>query len=195
MCDLLRRVGGDAPRRRQLEQIAQCTHRLFLLGAVPKGVNPTSELRTRLRLWRTDCLEELLSRREQQRRGIVESRNGHTSGHHADISAKRAERLAREGARSKAIGGLKGGVKSLPAGEQRTWAAKLIPMSERGAGAFAELRLVDGSQGVNALGGQGSRAGDEDSALKAISFAAMSAAGPSEHHEFAEFLADEASVW
>ena len=29
--------------------IAQCTHRL-LLGAVPKGDNPTSELRTRLRL-------------------------------------------------------------------------------------------------------------------------------------------------
>ena len=41
-------------------KIAQCTHRL-LLGAVPKGVNPTSELRTRLRLWRTDCLEELLT--------------------------------------------------------------------------------------------------------------------------------------
>ena len=62
--------------------------------------------------------------------------------------------------------------------EQGTWAAKLIPMSERGAGAFAELGPVDGSQGENALGGQGSRA-DEDSALKETSFAAMSAAGPS----------------
>ena len=54
-------------------KIAQCTLWL-LLGAVPKGDNPTSELRTRLRLWRTDFLEELLTRREQQRRGIVESR-------------------------------------------------------------------------------------------------------------------------
>ena len=58
-------------------KVARCTHRL-LLGAVPKGVNPTSELRTRLRLWRTDCLEELLTRREQHRRGIVESRNAVT---------------------------------------------------------------------------------------------------------------------
>ena len=31
---------------------ARCTHRL-LLGEVPKGVNPTSEPRTRLRLWRS----------------------------------------------------------------------------------------------------------------------------------------------
>ena len=52
-------------------------------------------------------------------------------------------------------------------------------MSERGAGAFAELRPEDGSQGENALGGQGSRAGDGDSALKEISFVAMSSAGPS----------------
>ena len=52
-------------------------------------------------------------------------------------------------------------------------------MSECGVGAFAGLRPVDGSQGENVLGGQGSRAGDEDSALKGISFAAMSAAGPS----------------
>ena len=170
-------------------KIAQCTHRL-LLGAVPKGVNPTSELRTRLRLWRTDCLEELLTRREQQRRGIVESRHGHTAGHHIDSCAKRAERLAREGARSKAIGGLRGGVKSLPAEEQRTWAAKLIPTSERGDGAFAELRPVDGSQGESALGSQGSRVGDEDSALKGISFAAMSAAGPSgaRHEHLRSFL-------
>ena len=35
------------------------------------------------------------------------------------------------------------------------------------------------SQSENVLGGQGSRAGDEDSALKGVSFAAMSAAGPS----------------
>ena len=130
-------------------KIAQCTHRL-LLGAVPKGFNPTSELRTRLGLWRSDRLEELLTRREQQRRGIVESRNGHTSGHHTDSSVKRAERLAREGARSKAIGGLKGGIKSLPAERQRTWAAKLIPTPERGDGAFAELRPVEGSQGEDA---------------------------------------------
>ena len=123
---------GDARWRRS--KIAQCTHRL-LLGAVPKGVNPTSELRTRLRPWRTDSLERHLTRREQQRRGIVESRNRYTSGH-MDSSAKRAERLAREGARRKTFDGLLGGVKFLPAGEQRTWAAKLIPMSERGAGAF-----------------------------------------------------------
>ena len=58
-----------------------------------------------------------------------------------------------------------------------TWAAKLIPTSERGAGAF--VRPVDGSQGESALGSQGSRVGNEDSALKGISFAAMSAAGPS----------------
>ena len=89
---------------------------------------------------------------------------------------KRAERLAREGARSTAIGGLKGGIKSLPAEEKRAWAAKLIPTSERGDGAFAELRPVEGSQG--------------EDALKEISFAAMSAPGPSgaPHEHLRSFL-------
>ena len=73
---------------------------------------------------------------------------------------------------------------------------ELIPMSERGAGAFAELRLVEGSQGEDALGSQGSRVGDEDSALKGISFEAMSAPGPSgaRHEHLRIFFADQAQV-
>ena len=49
---------------------------------------------------------------------------------------------------------------------------------------------MDGSQGEGALGSQGSRAGDEDPALKGISFAAMSAPGPSgaRHEHLRSFL-------
>ena len=49
---------------------------------------------------------------------------------------------------------------------------------------------MDGTQGESALGSQGSRVGDEDSTLKGISFAAMSAAGPSgaRHEHLRSFL-------
>ena len=66
-CDGLERVldsDGD------WSKTVECTHRL-LLGAVPKGFNPTSKLRARLKLWTTNCLEELLRRCEHQEQGKV----------------------------------------------------------------------------------------------------------------------------
>ena len=45
-------------------------------------------------------------------------------------SSKRARRLAREGARSKAVMGLQGGIRQLTFEQQHQWSAKLLPQSE-----------------------------------------------------------------
>eukprot|EP00973_Karenia_brevis_P050319 6984325-Karenia_brevis.AAC.1 len=46
-------------------------------------------------------------------------------------AGRRARRLAQEGARAKAVGGLPGGIKQLSAAQQTAWADKLLPQAEQ----------------------------------------------------------------
>ena len=112
MCDGLE---GVLEEDAQWSQLAQCTHRL-VLAAVPKGTHPATELRKRIGLWRGNRLEELLVRVEHQS-SHRESGLRLTVAETDRIKAKRVERLAREGARSKAIAGFKGGIKTLEPAE------------------------------------------------------------------------------
>ena len=88
--------------------LAQCSHRL-LLAAVPKGIRPEDEISRRLTLWHNNSIEALMLRVEQQSR----SRAGDVTRIPSECAQKhttrRAVRLAREGARGKAVRGLSGG--------------------------------------------------------------------------------------
>ena len=109
--------------------LAQGAPRLLLVS-VPRGAHITAELQKRLSLWESGHIGTLLARIEQQQCVKFRSTLKASTDDVAKAGAKRACRLAREGARSKAVGGLRGGIKTLSPMEQVVWAAKLIPASQ-----------------------------------------------------------------
>jgi hypothetical protein len=145
--------------------------------AIPAKMAPVVELERRLGLWEASQFEELLLRIQLQaeaRNQVL--KNASTSNVKAG-APKRARRLAKEGARSKAVSGLQGGVKQLSPEQQRHWAGKLLPRAEHPAPAIArpaqEGTRPQAESQVNP-NGQG-----PESPLKGIRFAPMTAPGPS----------------
>ena len=169
-----------------------------LLYGIPSGVTAECELTARLLLWREDRWDELLLRVEAQagqRSTNIERENTRKK---RTATAARAKRLAREGARSKAVAGLKGGIKKLTPAEQQQWGAKLFPRAGPGrrpysrdetmtGGASAETRANgaarDNSDAVpDATSGSTHASSDDEwtnHPLKGISFKPMSGTGPS----------------
>ena len=184
--------------------LQQVLFKVVLYG-IPSGVTVECELTARLILWNEGRWEELLLRVETQAAQRSVNIKRENARKQRSAAAARAKRLAREGARSKAAGCLKGGVKTLTPEEQQRWAAKLFP----GAAAdrtpytrdetMAEDVPVERSQGVGTAGDvpsssfvagsstpQTTRSGqaslDEEwmsHPLKGISFKPMSGTGPS----------------
>ena len=102
---------------------AQHVHGL-VLAAVPKGMRPEDEIARRYALIAANNVEGLLIRLEHQA-GVRA-----TTRHTATSRASRAERFAREGARSKAVQSLGGGIKQMSPAEQLLWAVQLLPESD-----------------------------------------------------------------
>jgi hypothetical protein len=148
-----------------------------MLYAIPAKMSPVVELERRLALWEAVQFEELLLRIQLQ----AEARNQvlkNASASNVKAGApKRARRLAKEGARSKAVSGLHGGVKQLSPEQQRHWAGKLLPRAVHPAPAVvgpAQEGIRPQAESQVSPNGQGS-----ESPLKGIRFAPMTAPGPS----------------
>ena len=101
----------------------------LVLYGIPSGITADAEIASRLALWEQDRLGELLQRIKTQAtaRGAGVERN--LEQKRTGAAEARAMRMAREGAKAKACGGLVGGVKNLSVDEQRRWARELFPQS------------------------------------------------------------------
>ena len=103
----------------------------LLLGAVPVGTSAADEVASRLALWENGEFERLLQRAEQQ---IIVIRKAANKGRPTAASkqgakAKRAKRLAADGAYRKATSSLISDMMDFDASEDVQWATKLLPRS------------------------------------------------------------------
>ena len=132
-------------------------------------------------LWESHDLVGLLSRIEVQTAGATRDIAEQSAGDKQLAAATRAKRLAREGARSKAVNGLKGGIRKLESEDQKRWAAKLLPRSTLGEGAFARQasQLLPGTTEGDQVRGQTNSEGPPPDPLKGIRYPPMSGPGPS----------------
>ena len=127
-CDSLE---GTLEEEKTWITLQQGLSKLVLYG-IPSGITVGAELAERLTLWGDDGWEELLVRVESQagQRGAnVERENKQKN---RDPAAARTKRLAREGARSKAVNGLSGEVKLLTHEEQKRRVGKLFQNAAAG---------------------------------------------------------------
>jgi len=111
--------------------LQQALFKVVLYG-IPSGITADAELAARMTLWSDGRWEELLQRVEaqaSQRGGNIERDN---ESKKRSAKAARARRLAREGAHSKAVAGLRGGIKTMSVEDQRRYAGQLFPRSSPG---------------------------------------------------------------
>ena len=158
-------LAGDGPWAALAE-----AHAKLLLYAIPWNVPAVAELEQRAALWEERNFEGLLLRIQRQ----AESRNKRVQQMVASTNnrsaPKRARRMAKEGARSKAVSGLQGGIKRLTPQQQREWGAKLLPQAEHSTPAAAVVQPAPVDQVTG---------GTETHPLKGIYFPPMTAPGPS----------------
>jgi len=129
----------------------------LVMYGMPAGVSPLVEFEQRLAHWEAKEFAALLTRiqlqcvakqKEVQRQSAACSRKM--------LNGRRAKRIAREGAKAKALQSLQGGVRQSTADEQRDYAAKLLPRSER-APAQRPAGSDQRDHPPNTLGGSSSR--------------------------------------
>ena len=111
----------------------------LLLGAVPEGTSAADEVSARLRLWESGSFEALLRRADQQ---VIVSRRLRARGPSArladsDRKAKKAKRVAAEGAYAKATSGLVSDMMSFDATDDLKYANDLLPRSSDPSSAFS----------------------------------------------------------
>ena len=159
-------VQGDE-RASDLEQARS----KLLLGPVPPHRNTQTELALRFDMWTGGRFEELLVRAEEQWHARVAARRTGRVGGAARLRARRAEATAREGAYRKAVMSLTSDLAQLSAGEERTWADKLLPCSARPHNACVATPPAPRQAGEGRA--------PPRRALEGVRFAALSAPGPS----------------
>ena len=145
----------------------------LLLSPIPRKVPIRSELDHRLKLWFDGSLEELLTRIEEQARCAAENKpaaGGSAGG--------RAANLTRSGAYSKAVASLTSSVASLTPPQQRSWASRLLPRSDR-ATALSGCRNPPSAGEATRDFSKAGFAELRKSALSGVKFGALSGAGPS----------------
>ena len=146
----------------------------LLLGPVPKFRNKRAELMKRFDEWEAGHFEFLLIRAEEQeilRNADRKKRQNDGTNSKRGYRTSRAKDLARNGAYSKAAGGLTSEMAAFTSEEQEALVTQLLPCSERAEGAYSETPVVDPSteaQARDALKG----------VLKGVRFKASSAPGP-----------------
>ena len=99
----------------------------LLMSPAPNGFDFRAELATRIRLWQADNLDGLLTRIESQALEMARARQS-TPEDEAG-RARRARRLAREGAYRKGIAALSDSMAQLTPAQEWEWAAALLPSS------------------------------------------------------------------
>jgi hypothetical protein len=141
------------------------------LYSIPRNVPAVIELEQRLALWEDQNFDGLLVRVQKQAesRNIILGESLKTGANKA--ASQRARRLAKEGARSKAVAGLQGGIKPLTTEQQHDWSAKLLPQADHPLPAVAAGPPTPSTT-------QGLR-GPDVHPLKDVRFPPMTAPGPS----------------
>jgi len=162
-------VRGDA-RASALEQARS----KLLLGAIPRQRSTRREIAARFTLWGEGRFAELLVRAEEQWHERMAARRCGRVGGAARLRARRARTLAREGAYRKAVVSLTSAVAEFDPEEQRRWAARLLPSSER-----PETASVAASATDPAEPGRVGAASAGAKAFEGVHFAPLSAPGPS----------------
>ena len=165
-------LADDAP----WHLLANHVHKL-LLSSCPPGARAGPEMSVRIGLWEDGNLDGLLARLEGQACRRSQDCLRHTPTNSKATAAKRALRLARAGARSKAVQNFKGGIKTLTADHQRAYAAQLLPVAElplpvpmsQQAAAHARVPAAAAEGDVGPAWNQ--------SPLRGVSFPPLSAAG------------------
>ena len=141
----------------------------LLLGHVPRGSSTAHELRTRCDLWEAHDFSALLGRIEDQHAQFAARRSGTPT---ISNPCGRVLRMARTGARRKAVQAMTSDTATFTAEEQRQWAAELLPRSEsRSAPSLPSLPPADIA--ADALDGH------EESPFKGVRFGLLSGPGPS----------------
>eukprot|EP00972_Heterocapsa_arctica_P083697 12333821-Heterocapsa_arctica.AAC.1 len=168
MCDitaaLLEGMNADDATSALLEEARS----KLLLAHVPRGDSKPHEFRARFAEWRAGEFGTLLRRVEDQR----ERANTRRASTSAEDRAARSRRLARGGARRKAVQTLVSDVATLTPAEQRRWAAELLPRAGPAAGAPLPA-LAPAEVAADALNDA------ETSPLKGVRFGPLSGPGPS----------------
>ena len=147
----------------------------LLLAKTPYGVSAQVEMARRLALWEGGDIAISLAYVEAQASQCEERLLQRGGQDEADIRAKRARALTKEGAYAKAVGGLKGGLKSFTREEQTSWATKLIPQSDLGDAAFSRPCTIAAQPLLHSEQSHHF----PDNPLKGIRFPQMSGPGPS----------------
>ena len=98
----------------------------LLLAVIPREANAAHEMRARLNLWDARDFVALLERAEAQTSAST-SRRTSGYGNAAATRVARARCIARCGAFRKAVQSQTTEVANMPPGDQRTWAAQLLP--------------------------------------------------------------------
>ena len=121
----------------------------LVLHGIPYGISNVVELEQRLAAWEAGDLSGLVTRIQHQEAGREKDARALTEGAKRNLAGARARRLAKEGARSKAVGSLRGGIKNSNPGTATGLGAK----------AFAQVRgsITDTTGSTGAGRGRGGR--------------------------------------
>ena len=104
----------------------------LLFASIPSGIPTDVEIASRLDMWEAGRLTDLVTRAQEQQSRKKETTAAALARKQVSAAQARAERLAKENAKSKACQSLLGGVKSLSPDEQRQWSSKLFPRAASG---------------------------------------------------------------
>ena len=140
----------------------------LLLAHIPKGRSQAHELRARLALWAGADFLQLLERVEAQGRAHRASQRASRKDE-AGMRAARGRRMARGGAYRKAVQAQLVEAAAFSPEDERAWAQRLLPASERPAGERHEA----------AQPAVASPEGDDFNPMEGVRFAVLSAPGPS----------------
>jgi hypothetical protein len=151
----------------------------LLLGGVPVGTSAADEVASRLALWENGEFERLLQRAEQQIIVIRKAANKGraTASSKQGAKAKRAKRLATDGAYRKATSSLISDMMDFDASEDVQWATKLLPRSGHPddalvpEGVYTALDRDVAEQAASFSPGEGP--------LKGVRYSALTGPGPS----------------
>ena len=169
MCDitavLLEGMNADDADSAKLEEARS----KLILAHVPKGSSKPHELRLRFAAWTAGDFDGLLQRIKNQHIHATASRSKQAP---AGSRVSNSRRLARGGARRKAVQALTSDVAQLTSEQQRHWANELLPgAGPNGSTPVPPLPPIEIA--ADALDGSGS------SPMEGVRFGPLSAAGPS----------------
>ena len=153
----------------------------LLLGSIPRGMSAADEVSARVDLWEARQFEALPQRVEQH---TIIARKAATTKKHAKpdtgAKAKRAKHVAAEGAYRKATNGLTSDMLSASPEQDQEWASLLLPTnSDPTALSTRPMRdIARNAEVLDAIEGAAAYNAD-DSPLKGVRFATLTAPGPS----------------